>query len=472
MSGCLINANTLDIRGSASETGGGGLWNAEGGVATIHSSRILNNTMLSYSGGGAGVCSAGALSMHSCQVDGNAGMESAGGGGLLNLGNMLLNMSQVEFNTGWNGGGLSNGVLGGSTAVVPSLSLYHSSLAFNRANNNAGGGISFGVCSLFSCVVHGNSALSGEGGGLVNSNNNPSFCGLMELFNSVVDGNAAGRGAGGVLNNPEYDLDGTDALSCVLLLDGVNVTANSASVGAGIQNQQGGDLYMETVRVERNRIPNTSLAFAGAGLYNAGSGYMQDTVIPPNFLPEGLVGASMYNGGDLLYVLPVPRGRYLEGVFRCRRLQCYTGSTSGQSQPVVDCPRQLCPEEFDGFYVTKARPHAPSPAPAPARPPPPSCHAAACPSPADQRALFAGAGLPGVGGSRVSAEVSGGHERVGHEARRARLESLLWALRLWLRLPLPWHHPPHTRPPRVLRLPRVDRAARVWRAVHILSGRR
>lgn len=400
MISCVIDSNIVAATELSSplEVGGGGLSNMESGIVTMRSSRVVNNTIYSYFLGGGGLFNAGSLSLHGCLIDGNTasngeGLEAAGGG-VQNTGALLLNGTRVESNTGWNGAGLSNGVLGISL-LQTSATVLRSCIAHNTAGNNGGGAISFCPMIMSGCQVHHNSA-TGDGGGLVNTCGSGFTCGLMEVSQSEVFNNSAGRGAGGLLNNP--DSSSADPTVCALILHACNVRANSATSGGGLQNMVGGLLLLEFCLIEKNRLVNTSFgdAFAGGGLYNAGSGVLHMTIIQENIVSAGATGASMYNGGELMNILPLPRGRYVDGVFECRLLKCYDG-TSVQQHAEVDCPIQPCDHDTWGalgLSMSKVRPFThhftpplPSTRPHPAQPTSP--HSTCAPSPCAQPALSA-----------------------------------------------------------------------------------
>ena len=88
--------------------------------------------------------------------------------------------------------------------------------------------------------------------------------------------------------------------------------------------------------------------FGGHGLYNLGTVHLFGAFIDSN--QDAVVGSgrSIYNGGTVIYVLPLPKGYFLEGTFLCKPRQCPSPLT-GRPEP---CPVQACDTvQFTSQYL-------------------------------------------------------------------------------------------------------------------------
>jgi len=68
--------------------------------------------------------------------------------------------------------------------------------------------------------------------------------------------------------------------------------------------------------------------------------------------PEGQYKSSdnffLDEGAKLLYVLPAPAGRYVEGPFLCSEQKCCAAGTFGLGCPLEACEAQFCNFTADG----------------------------------------------------------------------------------------------------------------------------
>jgi hypothetical protein len=101
---CTVIGNYSDAPLSSGPGGGGGLYN--GGVCTIESSTIANNSVGPQVLGGGGIMNEGTLTLNQCTVAGNDGhFGNFGGGGVLaHAGVMAVNQSTVSGNTAFSFG--------------------------------------------------------------------------------------------------------------------------------------------------------------------------------------------------------------------------------------------------------------------------------------------------------------------------------------------------------------------------------
>jgi large repetitive protein len=200
--------NNIRIDQGSSTEGGGGILN-NGGILTLKSCAIGDNTAASF-GGGIFSTAGSTLEVSNCTFTGNS---SAGGGGIRNDGIMTVTQSMLTANTvNGSGGGITNGPEGVATIT-------NSTVASNSSTGtNFGGGIAnIGTLTVVDLVLSGNSGTN-VGGGLGNS------LGSTTIINSTVSGNSAMNG-GGI-----YKFNGT-----VNIINST-IASNKAVNGGGIDN--------------------------------------------------------------------------------------------------------------------------------------------------------------------------------------------------------------------------------------------
>ena len=190
--------------------------------------------------------------------------------------------------------------------------LKHCDVHKNQANN--GGGlfiVADGDASMDGSKFYENTALIANGGGLV-------IWGTAELRNcDIYENDAPGTFGGGL-----YVGGGA-----VAELADCRLYENTAETGGGLYNN--GVLTLRTSLLERNTGPD------GAQLYLAG-------------------------GSELIYVLPVPPGNYLDGAFICQEQRCKADiscDTKLEACELVACPTQFCDANvLGGKYIKAYRP--------------------------------------------------------------------------------------------------------------------
>jgi hypothetical protein len=157
---------------------------------SLSKSEVNGNTATAPAGGegppiaAGGIANGGNATLNSTKVDNNTASFTSGGG-IVNHGTMTLNKSEVNSNTAAgsglaaSGGGIINAQ--GPPGTAPTTLTVNNS----QVNNNTAGG---------------------EGGGIANGTSAPGppplFGGTVTLNHSQVTGNAAAAG-GGIFNSPD-----------------------------------------------------------------------------------------------------------------------------------------------------------------------------------------------------------------------------------------------------------------------------
>ena len=171
-------------------SGGGGLYNEEGGTVTLNQC-VLSGNAADYGGGLYNEY--GTVTLNQCTLTGNAADDE--GGGLYNYeGTVTVNQSTLIGNTARYGGGLYN--------YEGTVALNSSTVTGNLANNGDGGGLynEYGRLTLDQSTLAGN--LADDGGGIYN------YEGDLTLDHSTLAGNVADEDAGGLYNyDGEVTLD-------------------------------------------------------------------------------------------------------------------------------------------------------------------------------------------------------------------------------------------------------------------------
>ena len=214
--GCLVMDN------SAQEGSSGGIGNSsnnysgKGAVTTITNCTVAGNTAF-YNGGGitSSDTNAGTITLTDCLITGNTS-QNGSGGGVYNMnansgGTITLVKCTVTNNVSSNGTNLSDG--GG----VYNLN--------SNANQNAiySGSVSTSKISLIECIISGNNARNGSGGGVDNYNY---YGGTIALTRCKIVGNFTDTNGGGVLSENGGSGGLTILTNCI-------VTGNNAGNGQG-----------------------------------------------------------------------------------------------------------------------------------------------------------------------------------------------------------------------------------------------
>jgi hypothetical protein len=200
--GGTLDASDLTISGNSANRGGGVEINA-GGTATIRSTSIDGNTA-ALAGGGIDN-PGGSLTLKKSKLTNNtAGTPLVGGGGGgydQDDGTGVITDTTISGNTSaFAGGGIDHD--GGPLTVSASTIANNQALGVPTGSNHpGGGGIWTGAfntsetTTINGTVITGNSATSGDGGGIRNE-----FNGGITLNGSTLINNTAGDRAGGLYN--------------------------------------------------------------------------------------------------------------------------------------------------------------------------------------------------------------------------------------------------------------------------------
>ena len=314
--GGIVTVNRSRLTGNAAVGGGGGI--ASGnlgkspgllGTLTLNRSQVSSNTVTGGSqnfpnAGGGIIDKSSTVVLNDSQVTWNTAAASAGG--IANVGGALtLNFSQVNSNTAQGGGGgIASGNGNGGATPPPSstLTLFGSQVNHNTSNGGptggAGGMANGGIATITLSQVNGNSAPGAPGGGILNH-------GTMTINLSQVDNNNAPNdasippdpGGGGGIANVDFGVPN----SGILTVNGSQVDNNTAS-------GQGGGIAEEGFDANGNLVAGNALSLnfdlltgntatgGGGGIY-ASSGSpvtLKWTLVvrnrPDNCEPIGTIG--------------------------------------------------------------------------------------------------------------------------------------------------------------------------------------
>lgn len=206
---CTIAVLTI-TGGLETSSDGGGIHNM--GTLTVNDSVITGNAT---SGKGGGIRNEGPLlSVNRSTISTNVAQY---GGGISNLGSLIMTDSTVADNLAAYGGGIDN--------YSPVMAT-RCTISGNEAIINGGGldNLGTGNMTLDNCTLFGNTA-NGSGGGMRN-------VGLLKLVNSTISGNTATTGNGGGLS------ESTAAVQPVTLQNTI-LASNTASTGPDIYASPG-----------------------------------------------------------------------------------------------------------------------------------------------------------------------------------------------------------------------------------------
>jgi hypothetical protein len=237
-SGATVTISGLTIaNGNAAH--GGGIFNEEG-VVTLNNCTIRGNHADNVGGGIFN--SDGTVTLNNCTVRGNHA-DNYGGGGIFNDDALIVNGSTISGNDAYEGGGIFNfGVLGVGTATLNNCTVSNNTAVYGN-----GGGILNGqdsAATLNNCTISGNDAY--EGGGICNVGN-------VTLNTCTVSGNDAFEG-GGISNSGALGVGTATLNNCT-------ISGNDA-VGGGIFNEEDGAVTLNNCTVSGNT------AEAGGGIFN------------------------------------------------------------------------------------------------------------------------------------------------------------------------------------------------------------
>ena len=103
----------------------------------------------------------------------------------------------------------------------------------------------------------------------------------------------------------------------------------------------GGGLYVgggATAELADCRLYENT-AETGGGLYNNGKLTLQTSLLERNTGPDG-AQLSLAGGSELIYILPVPLGHYLDGAVMCQKQMCKEDMNCQRDCDLEPCPTQ------------------------------------------------------------------------------------------------------------------------------------
>lgn len=245
-----------------------------GNIVTISNVTLRNGRTTSF---GAGIRSAGTLTLRSVTLSGNQSTGNAGGGLANEAGALAVFDSTVTGNTASTlGGGIA--LLGGALQGV------NLTISSNTANSDRGGGLWVGSnasATLITSTVNNNNADT-NGGGIYNEN-------TLTLLGSTVRNNQAGVAGGGVseFGGGIYNLD-------TLVLSHSTVRNNLADDSAGISND-GGSMTIKFSTINNN----TGISAAGMRNSNAATAVLTNSTVSSNSASASAGGIANSAGSTL-----------------------------------------------------------------------------------------------------------------------------------------------------------------------------
>jgi fibronectin-binding autotransporter adhesin len=302
-SGGVVTLTGLTIRDGFAADNGGGVLND--GWLLLESSRVISNTAIS--GGGIYNRNGGRATLSATTVISNNAITN--GGGVFNVSSgsvvTITNGSLVQGNSAGNtGGGVYSGVDGSSVLISAStiaansvitnggglyitnsslVTLTNGTLVQENSAGNSGGGLytlSGGRATIDASSVLSNSAVGSHGGGIYSGGTG----GIALANGSVVQANRAGGRGGGV-----FVID-----TNLVTIDASKILSNSAaSDGGGLANTNQADLA-----VSGSEIALNTAGAAGGGIVNRDSGVL--TVTNSSILTNSAAtnGGGLYNIGS------------------------------------------------------------------------------------------------------------------------------------------------------------------------------
>lgn len=281
----LLTAMNCTVSNSATPDNGGGIFNS--GTLTMTNGVVSDNS--SDSGRGGGMSNPGVATLTNVTFDGNTGYFDGGGvynqygaltltdvtfsgnatggygGGVDNsYGDLSLTNVFFNGNASWNGAGLATD--GGNLALV--------NVTFDGNSAwGSGGGIFIlsGSLNMNGGALIGNTA-SGNGGGILNSD-------VMALTNVTLSGNSAAYG-GGIRNQGN------------LTMNGSSLQHNSAQWGGGMDN------YWGSTTVDGSNFYSNTADNAGGGVTTSAAMTVTDSTFQENAANNG-AGIENHDGGAL-----------------------------------------------------------------------------------------------------------------------------------------------------------------------------
>lgn len=313
----LFASNTSFTNNHAGNDGGA-IFNTNA-YARLYNSTTLSGNIAGNDAGAIFNAGGSTLSLDSSQVSGNQATND--GGAIYNAGNARLSANQTTLSgnvAGGRGGAVFN-MFGGVVDAVT-----QSQLTDNQAHD--GGAIwNFDECIVVNSQLSGNTAI-GDGGAIMNRDNNAPGHGLF-VYNSQLSSNHAAGDGGAVFNTNAYarlnsgsSLSGNVAANAggifnntnaVLLIDGTTLIDNQAtSYAGGIENLGNVTLTNSTVsgnsaqaigaiynRYATFTANNSTIANNSATLIAGGLGVVGGTANVSNSTIAGNIGGGIFVSG-------------------------------------------------------------------------------------------------------------------------------------------------------------------------------
>ncbi len=221
--GGIFNAGTLTLNNTTingnTASYGGGIFN-DGGIQTLNSSEVLDNTVSSAGGGIANW--GGVMIMNSSTVSGNTSTNGSAGGIYAYRGTVTINSSTINNNNALN---TNNGSGGGIELVADNLILNNSTISHNESHNCSGIWNQTGAITINNGTIADNIAADGSGA-VCNT-----YVGTVTLQNTILARNATtgmGPDCSGTINSSGYNLIGNTS-NCVFTAttgDLININPN------------------------------------------------------------------------------------------------------------------------------------------------------------------------------------------------------------------------------------------------------
>lgn len=308
----IVGGRTTESGGGDSADGGGVNINNRGYLQLIDS--VVKNNQTTTTLGNCGGCGGGisvsdegsALLLQNTIVTDNYS-EGPGGGVAPYYGSAVIKNSVITTNE-------ANGDGGGVYADDGGTEIIDTEITGNTADG-AGGGISTNYAASISgsaegkCLIDGNTATNGVGGGLYNNGSllienctisaNKTFNdndgggiytdGTIRMIDGVVSGNRAEGDGGGIYNNDE------------LILENSTVSGNIADVDSNSTGGNGGGLYLNsTTTITGSSIDgNFANTNNGGGIYIDSFVTIADSTVSNNASVRN-DGGGIYNGSGLV----------------------------------------------------------------------------------------------------------------------------------------------------------------------------
>ncbi|MCO8121088.1 M12 family metallo-peptidase [Stieleria sp. TO1_6] len=234
----VITGNAT-IGGSAD---GGGIYQV-GGSLTVIDSVVSNNSTTGQSSFGGGIsANSGSVELVRSTIEGNsidAGTNVGVGGGVV----VIFGDATIEQSTIANNVNLGVGSVGGGLVVsAGSLNLVDSTVS-NNSSTGSGGGVYFGAnpqtATISNSTISGNSAVDGDGGGLL------IYQGAVSILHSTVTANSAPQGRGsGVASYSDGTAISDTVLISTIVAGNANSDVDNIIVGGGAATISSGDFNL------------------------------------------------------------------------------------------------------------------------------------------------------------------------------------------------------------------------------------